>query len=35
MKKRTKKTADELRPEYDMKVLLKDAEIGSTPLGWA
>ncbi|MFN0106402.1 MAG: hypothetical protein ACKV2U_30465 [Bryobacteraceae bacterium] len=28
MKKQNKKTVDELRPEYDMKGLLKDAEIG-------
>ncbi len=28
MKKQNKKIVDELRPEYDMKGLLKDAEIG-------
>jgi hypothetical protein len=28
MNKQNKKTVDELRPEYDMKELLKNAEIG-------
>lgn len=28
MKKQSKKTVDEVRPEYDMKHLLKGAEIG-------
>jgi hypothetical protein len=28
MKKQNKKTVDELRPEYGMKELLKNAEIG-------
>ena len=28
MKKQNKKTVDELRPEYDMKALLGNAEIG-------
>ena len=28
MKKQNKKSVDEVRPDYDMKELLKDAEIG-------